>query len=285
MADFHLGSPHTDYQAFLDTTDLLLGHDIHFIVVGPDLETAFTWFRSAEAVLNQVIPPWMQIEMYRQWLDEMLPKCVATCGDNHTDQRLERHLGDIGLVWRTDLPYFRTFGRLEVEVGPENGPTEMYDIILSHKYKGSSIYHNLQPVLRLMRDIYPIADVYMTAHTHKPAYMSGIFYEEARPILPDQHFIVCGGFKNNGDLFSLRNFGGGGVLGLPTLALWPDRHEIAYFRSPQLALEVMNSEGRYGPGSVHASVPEMAAEPDPDQDSSGEAGDADPERQEHDAAG
>jgi len=101
-----------------------------------------------------------------------------------------------------------------------------------------------------MRDIYPIADVYMTAHTHKPAYMSGVFYEEARPVLSDQHFVVCGTFKNNGDLYSLRNFGNAGVLGLPTLAFWADRHEVAYFRSPQTALEVLNQGGRYDRGPV-----------------------------------
>ena len=49
-------------------------------------------------------------------------------------------------------------------------------------------------------------------------------------------------FKTNGDLFSLRNFGGSGVLGLPTLALWPDKWQIQFFDSPEKALEVMTPE-------------------------------------------
>lgn len=240
MADFHLGSPHTDHQAFAATTDLLLNDPrFYFSVIGPDLETAFAWFRNAEVVLNQVLPPWLQIELYRQWLNEMLPRCLSVCGDNHTDERLERFLGDIGLIWRDEIPYFRAWGILTLEVGPEGGPFQEYVFVQSHRYKGSSIYHDLQPTLRLMRDIHPVADVYTTAHTHVPAYMQGVFYPEVRTLKPWQHFIVCGTFKTNGDLFSLRNFGGSGVLCLPTLALWPDRHEIVYFHSPELALEVM----------------------------------------------
>ncbi len=240
MADFHLGSPHTDHDTFVATTDFLLSDPrFYALIVGPDLETSFAWFRSAEAVLNQTLPPWLQIELYRQWLDEMLPRTVAVCGDNHTDERLERGLGDIGLVWRDELPYFRAWGILTLEVGPEGGPFAEYELVVSHRYKGHSIYHDLQPALRMMRDIYPLADAYITAHTHQPAHLDGVFYPEARPLKPEQHFIVCGTFKTGGDLFSLRNSGNTGVLGLPTLALWPGKHEMVYFRSPEVAVKVM----------------------------------------------
>jgi len=240
IADLHLGSPYAQYQAFVATTDLLLGDNRFYTsVVGPDLETAFAWFRSADAVLNQVLAPWLQIELFRQWLDEMLPRCTSICGDNHTDERLERHLGDIGLVWRDDIPYFRTWGILTVEVGPEGGPFAEYEIVLAHKYKGHSIYHDLQPALRMMRDIYPIADVYCTAHTHTPFHMDGVFYAEARPLKPRQHFIVTGTFKTGPEPYSMRNFGGGGILGIPTLALWPREYKLQYFKSPEMAVEVM----------------------------------------------
>lgn len=236
-ADFHLGSPHTDYEAFISTTDLILGDERFYVsVVGPDLETAFAWFRSAEAVLNQTLPPYLQIELYRQWLDEMLSRCLSVCGDNHTDERLEKVLGDIGLMWRDDLPYFRAWGILTVEVGPKGGPFAEYEIVQAHRYRGSSIYHDLQPALRMMRDIYPLADVYVTGHTHKPFYMAGVFYPEARPTKPTQHFIVTGTFKTGPEMYSLRNFGNTGVLGVPTLGLWPGEHRIQYFESPEAAL-------------------------------------------------
>ena len=239
IADFHLGSPHTDHQAFLNTTDFLIEHGFYLNVVGPDMETAFAWFRSAEVVLNQTLPPWLQIELYRQWLDEMLPRTLAVCADNHSDMRLERYLGDIGLVWREEIPYFRAEGILTVEVGPDEDHLAKYEIVMSHKYSGKSIYHDLQPALRMMRDIYPIADAYITAHTHHPAYMNGVFYEEARAMKPRQHFMVCGKFKTGGDLYSLRNFGGSGVLGVPVLMLWPNEYRIQYFDSPEIAAEVL----------------------------------------------
>jgi len=232
-ADFHLGSPHTDYDAFLRTTDLIKSDPrFHMLIVGADQETAFSWFRDASAVLNQVIPPWMQIEAYKQWVDEMLPRIVALCGDNHTDQRLERVLGDIGLVWRDDVPYIRSWGLVTLTVGKIK-----YTILASHKYKGSSIYHDLQPTFRMMRDINPLADVYVTAHTHQPAYMNGTFYPEVRDDSPRQHFIVTGTFKTGADLYATRNFGNRGTLGVPTLALWPDKHQIAYFDNPEVALD------------------------------------------------
>lgn len=241
MSDFHLGSPATDYAAFLDTTKLLLSDDrFYILVVGPDLETAFTWFHSAEAVLNQVAPPWMQLEAYRLWLNGMLSRTLAVAGDNHTDRRLERYLGDIGLIWREDVPYFRTYGLLSLEVGTGDGEPVTYKIALKHQYKGHSIYHSLQPVLRVFRDIDPSADVYITAHTHRPAHLSGVFYPEMRPDRPVQHFIVNGTFKTGCDIYAQDRFGGRGVLGLPTLRLSPHRFRILYYDSPQDALESMS---------------------------------------------
>lgn len=238
-SDFHLGSPYTDYQSFVQTSDLILNDPRFYLnIVGPDLETAFAWFRSAEAVLNQVLPPYLQLELYRQWLDVMLPRTVAVCGDNHTDERLETYLGDIGLTWREDVPYFRAFGLLTLAIGPDHDHLVEYEFLEAHRYQGSSIYHDLQPVLRMMRDIYPLADCYITGHTHTPAYHEGIFYPEARIHKPRQHFIITGTFKTGGDVYSLRNFGGSGALGLPTLQLWPEEYRMQYYESPLQALVI-----------------------------------------------
>lgn len=232
MADLHLGAPATDYQSFLDTTDLLKSDDrFYFVVVGPDLETAFAWFRSAEAILNQTIPPWMQLEAWRLWLDGMQSRCVAVCGDNHSDERLERNLGDIGVCWREDIPYFRTWGVLDLIL--DDGKTQVtYQEMMAHRYRGSSIYHDLQPALRMMRT-YPDADCYTTAHTHKPAHLWGSFYEGQDM----KHLMVCGTFKTGPDLFTMRNYIRRGILGLPTLKLWPGKKQIAWYPSPQMALE------------------------------------------------
>lgn len=237
MADFHLGSPHADYQAFVQTTKLIKSdRRFHLCVVGPDQETAFTWFRVADVVLNQTIAPYQQIELYRMWLDDMLDRTIAVCGDNHTDRRLERDLGDIGLVWRKDVPYFRQWGILHLRVGAVR-----YRIVMSHRWRGRSIYHQLQPALRLMRDVDPTADIYVTAHTHRPAYMCGVWFQTVRKDRPRQHLVVCGTFKTGNEIYSL-GFGGGGVLGVPTLALWPDEYRIACFDSPATAIAAMGTE-------------------------------------------
>jgi DNA-binding Lrp family transcriptional regulator len=234
IADFHLGSPHADYRAFLQTTKLIRGDPRFYVcVVGPDQETAFAWFRSADPVLNQTIAPYQQIELYRMWLDEMLDRTIAVCGDNHSDRRLEQNLGDIGLVWRKEVPYFRQWGILHLRVG-----ITRYKIVMSHRWRGRSIYHQLQPALRLMRDVDPTGDVYVTAHTHRPAYMCGVWFQAIRKDRPRQHLVVCGTFKTGNEVFSL-GYGGGGVLGVPTLALWPDEYRIACFDNPGTAIAAM----------------------------------------------
>jgi hypothetical protein len=243
MSDFHLGSPATDYEAFLETTNLILNDERFFIMVcGPDMEMAFAWFRAAEAVLNQTIPPFLQVEAYRLWLDEMLPRTIAVTGDNHGDERLERQLGDIGVLWRDDVPYFRAMGRLDLSLQYGDDEPVGYEVVMAHRYKGSSIYHDLQPALRLMRDFYPLADIYVTAHTHSPAFMRGVFFKEARPLKPLQNFVVNGSFKTgNEDLHSLRNFGSSGVLGLPTLCLGAREYDVEVYKSPFSALEHVGS--------------------------------------------
>ena len=233
MADFHLGSPATDHQMFVETADLLLSDPRFFLLIaGPDQETAFAWFYSAEVILEQVISPALQLEAYRQWLDEMFSRTLAVCGDNHTDERLERMLGDIGLVWRTDVPYFRTYGILELWVNDIQ-----YEEVVTHKYKGHSMYHAFQPALRMMRDINPLADIYCTAHTHAPGYMNASFFPEIRK--EKQHFLVTGTFKTGEDVYGLRNFGKRGVLGLPTLYLSGKSRQIIYFESPEMALQTV----------------------------------------------
>ena len=233
LADLHLGSPTTDYRAFLETTDLIMSDKRFFlVVVGADVENAMVQFKSAEAVLNQVMPPWMQLEAYKQWLEEMLPRTVAICGDNHVNERMERIVGDLLIEQPKGVPLFPAFGILDLELDNGEGDPVTYKAVLSHKYKGSSIYHDLQPTLRMMREIHPLADWYCTAHKHVPAYMRGVFFERARIGDPYQHFIVCGTFNTMGNLYALRNFGGSGVLGLPTLALWPDKHQIEVFSGP-----------------------------------------------------
>jgi len=239
MADFHLGAPSTDYYKFMETTQLIMSDPRFFIVVcGPDLENSMVTFRDASATLNQVLPPWMQLEAYFQWIDWVLPRLACCCSDNHLYERLERLLGDSGHARPRGVPFFPAWGLLDLVLDNGEGEPVSYEAVLTHRYRGHSIYHDMQPVLRMLRDIYPIADWYCSAHTHVPAYLEGIFFPEARPLKPRQRFLVCGTFRIGADLYSLRNFGSSGILGLPTLMLWPDQYKVQYFPSPEMALEV-----------------------------------------------
>ena len=237
MADLHLGAPTSEHGLFMSTTDYILSHPNMFVIVnGPDLEFALTYFRDASAVLNQVMPPWMQLEAFRLWLKEMLPRTICMCGDNHVTQRLEQHLGDVGLAIPDGVPFFQTHGLLTLNLkGKGSSKAQSYTALVAHKYKGSSIYHDLQPVLRMFRDIHPSADWYCTAHTHLPAYLEGVWYPEARKEHPRQRMLVCGTFKTGHDIYALRNFGASGVLGIPTLRLGVNEWSIDYFKSPEAA--------------------------------------------------
>lgn len=236
MSDFHLGAPTTDYELFMRTTDFILNNDqIFVIVVGSDLEFAIKQFRDASAVLNQVMPPWMQLEAYRLWLEEMLPKCLLINGDNHVDARMDRFFGSFDLNLPDGIPVCPGYAILKLFL--DNGKnTVKYMAVTAHQFRGSSIYHDLQPTFRLFRDVHPLADWYVTAHRHTPAYMEGVFFQEARLLKPVQRFLVCGTFKTGADLYLLREFGSKGILGLPTLRLSAKEWGIQYYPSPQVAL-------------------------------------------------
>jgi hypothetical protein len=167
----------------------------------------------------------------------MLPKLLAGCWDNHKDERLERELGDFtDLAWPKEAPYFHAKGLLKVTVGSVS-----YEIAMTHRHKGSSIYHDMQPVFRLFRDFYP-ADICITAHTHKPAYARLAAYPEMRRLMgkpAESHFIVTGTFKTGHDNYSERNFKGRGILGVPTMVLFPDREKAVYFANPADAVAYM----------------------------------------------
>jgi hypothetical protein len=236
VSDLHLGAAPVDYGLFMSTSNFFLEHPRLFLIInGPDLEFALTHFRDSSAVLNQVMPPWMQLEAFRLWLKDMLPRTLCMCGDNHVTERLERFLGDIGLALPQGIPYFQTFGKLTLKLDNGVGDPVTYTAVLTHKYKGHSIYHNMQPALRAFRDIDPTADWYATAHTHKPGYLEGVWHKSARPDHPRQRMVVSGTFKNLEDVYALRNYGSSGVLGIPTLRLSPDKWDIDYFKSPESA--------------------------------------------------
>ena len=222
ISDLHFGSPYCNYAKFFEITKILKDHDIYFVIVGKDLETAFAWFKAADAVLNQVAPPWMQIEAFRMWLKYMFDHAICICGDNHTDRRLRGVLGDVDISWAEGIPYFAEWGILTLNINSVE-----YSLCLAHQWRGSSVYHSLQPTLRLMGKISPLCDVYATAHTHgRPAYLCSHFWPTETRIEP-QHLIVCGSIQG-GDAYSLR-FGGGGIPAFPVLRLGSQQHEISYF--------------------------------------------------------
>ena len=238
-SDFHLGNHATDYSAFLDTADFLKESGFYMIVVGSDPEFAINRFRSSEAVHSQVLPPVMQIEAQRLWLEWLQDQLIAGCWDNHLDERLEMSIGMFsGIGWPKKAPYFHAKGLLKLTVGDIE-----YEIAMTHRHKGSSIYHDFQPVFRLFREFYP-ADICVTAHTHKPGYTEFCAYPEMRRLLGRplmNHFILTGTFLAGHHTYTERNFKGRGVLGLPTIVLDPHTFDITYFRHPDKALRYINA--------------------------------------------
>ena len=70
--------------------------------------------------------------------------------------------------------------------------------------------------------------------------MFGVWYPLAREGRLGQHFIVCGTFKDKPEPYGQR-FGGRGVLGIPTLALWPNEYRVAAYDNPETAVMAMRN--------------------------------------------
>lgn len=221
-ADWHLGSVATDYDMFRENIELLLSTENCYLVTVGDVIDNFRRFYSLEAVFSQVASPKMQTQILRAIYDELTAKhkWLAGCWGDHDVKWDETAFGQspVKEMLSKKIVYFNGKGILNLKLGEEK-----YEIVLSHKLMGNSIYNPNHPQIRESKWYHPNADVIVSAHKHNPAIQ--ILYEYGKR----KCFVQVGTFKVD-DGYSKR-FWEKGIIGVPALVFHNDRHEVGAYMS------------------------------------------------------
>ena len=225
VTDVHLGSPHTDYEAFRSDVKAVLADDRVYVMKGGDWSDKFMpTFKDASAPANQVAPPMIQMITEDQVMKALDGRIVAACGGNH-DRMDEKKTGMSSEYWihrDKPFPYMPTGGRIELVVGK----TE-YRILWTHQYGTGNSRLNTHNVFNwIRRELDPTCDIYALEHHHDPSLM----IREVQDF--DKRTVIemrTGSYKSD-DRYS-EQFFKAGRLGPQTIVLWPDQKKMVPFHN------------------------------------------------------
>lgn len=87
------------------------------------------------------------------------------CHERHGEEQADyNHVADLAQRW--DIPYLGFQGSLELQVGKQ-----YYNIAVSHKGKGHSMYNDHHSGIRIIRESYPDAEIIITGHNHRAGHL------------------------------------------------------------------------------------------------------------------
>lgn len=240
-ADWHLGAVSVDYGAWQeDVAFTVAAPDFYLAAVGDLVDNFPTTFPSAEAVFRQGLTPREQRFLLEKALDVLGPKLLFATWGNHDVSRDERMMGDspIARLLGERVPYLNGQGLVRLRIGPEGGgePQE-YTVDVTHSNRFKSMLNETHSAMRQYERDFP-ADIVATAHLHNPAGHWRYKYTRARgmgyPFGGLSILLQCGTY-NIYDTYAARNFAPG-MEGVPTVVLYPDRHEMVPFQSAHHAM-------------------------------------------------
>lgn len=195
LADLHWGNKGTDYLFIESITDYVKQNNVYVVLIGDIVDNFMTQFKNAAAIFEQVMNPEEQLHFLESWLEEIEPYILACTWSNHESMRAEAIVGHdyFGKLQSRFAPFFSGIGKLNLQV-----KNISYEIVLTHKGKGKSIYnslHGLQNIDRFLTE----CDIAMGGHYHNPAF--GMMEIRGKNI-----YTIQTGTAEVQDLFSQRHF-------------------------------------------------------------------------------
>lgn len=163
IGDQHIGNAYTDHKQILAEVEAIKNApDTYVIFLGDSVDGIF-W--GGESGGEQVASLDEQTRTRRSMFKRLRGKIIAGFGGEHDSKWTTKSgpdaMDDFNEL--TDAPYIRGTGEIVLNVG-----NQTYNIIASHKLRGSSIYNNNHPQFRADREIAG-ADIIVSAHTHRKA--------------------------------------------------------------------------------------------------------------------
>ena len=167
ISDVHIGSPHTDYEAFGADMGRIIDDKRFYLMKGGDWADKMSNFRDKQAATGQLHPEKIQLITVERIMDAMKGRIVAAIGGNH-DTMDARKTGVSSEYWihrNQPFPYMPTGGLVELTVGKQT-----YKIVWSHTYGIGHSRLNKHNVFRWLRqEISSSADIYILEHHHDPS--------------------------------------------------------------------------------------------------------------------
>lgn len=240
-ADWHFGSLGVDYDSWEKDIKFFLDTDRLYEIAVGDLINNFIRFPTVQPILDQVIQPQHQKLFLEAVFLELvnLGKIIACAAGNHDIEFDKRIIGTSQIQEYISrlVPFSKGKGFVQLTVGDER-----YTILLMHKERFHSYRNALHGTKREYEITYP-ADIVVTAHTHVPAFEMYHHYDLPRSLgmgFGGETYLVKTGTYLVDDEYSKR-FWGAGIIGTPTVVLFPDHHEMVMFSNAERAVQFMNA--------------------------------------------
>lgn len=216
LSDLHMTSWAADFATLVRVTDELLSiPNLYAILLGDELELAIK-LRSVAEVAGNALPPKMQYEMLRSWLEEIEHKVLASCWSNHQHSREETAVGVSvsGQILGERVIHHSGIGHLNALVG-----SQTYTFALSHVFRGRSMYNPLHSHGRYVRHEGQDREIILAGDSHVPG--MGQWYEGGT-----LRTFINGGSAQASSPYARRHFSLRTVQAWPVVELDPHEHRV-----------------------------------------------------------
>lgn len=168
LSDTHIGAWSTDHDLLEQITNEILADDSLRIFLLGDLANAAIKMRGVAEVKDDILPPDLQLEYLRSWLNEISPRVLAACWGNHDAMREEDAVGYSGLaqLQAERTIYTSGIGHIDLTVGEA-----AHRVAISHRYRWRSQDNPCHGPMSYIRREAPDIDVAIAGDSHVPGVM------------------------------------------------------------------------------------------------------------------
>lgn len=237
LSDTHIGAMGTDYDLFVELTDIIMNTpNLYFVLNGDEVEFAIK-LRGVAEVCAQVLDPGLQDEFIESWVAEVSSKMLWATWSNHSTERAEAGIGfcPIKKILAKKVPFFSGIGHADIIVGKE-----VYKAAVSHKFQGVTAMDVTAGCRKYLRMEAPDRELAIQGDAHR----AGIsLYNEGGT----RRLAVCSGTLNVASGFAQRYCSVKTSTAFPVIKFYPDKHIMIPFMS---IAEYMLSSGVDYDGSL-----------------------------------
>ena len=223
ISDWHWGSLGTDHDLIVQFTDEIKSIPDLYVGILGDMEQMAIKLRSVQEVCDNVLPPDIQADFTESWLEEMEDRILFVTWENHSAEREEKTTGRsvYKRIMNKKLIYHSHIAHVNIQVGDE-----VYNIAVSHKFRGNSMYNPVHAQARYMRFEGIDREITIAGDSHTYGIMQYNDGAKERLAINSGSTQINSGYgKRYFSLFTIPFF--------PVVVLFPDTHKFMCYKNVQ----------------------------------------------------